>query len=152
MDKKAVIEALLGTLDQETSQITKSRDYHRDAAIEAEGRMISRYDSTKAEMSYLADAHQTRLAETTQQISVVKAMPIKSACKVVVGALVQVSAGNEKRHYFVLPGGGGRTVCYEGISILVITHKSPLFQSMKGLEEGDEVKIANATYTISSIW
>lgn len=152
MDKGAIIAQLLKMLDEETASIVRSRDYHREAAVEAEGRMVSRYDSTKAEMSYLADAHQGRFRETDQLKAALRNMKLRTSAKAEVGALVELANQKERRYYFILPNGAGREVEFEGCKIVVISPQSPLFALLKALEVGDEVKVAGTEYNIAQIW
>jgi hypothetical protein len=152
MDKNAILALLLAVLGDEADQITKSLDYHRDAAIEAEGRMVSRYDSTKAEMSYLADGHQTRLMETNRLISTLRSLgTIGPKTKVEIGALVQIKTPERIKHFLILPGGGGRIITVDGVNVTVISPISPLYKSMRGLEEGEEFDHNSKTHTIVSL-
>lgn len=152
MDKNAILNLLVAMLDEEVEQITKSLNYHRDAAIEAEGRMISRYDSTKAEMSYLADGHQVRLIEANRLISTLKNMgTIGPKTKVEVGALVQLETTGETKFYLILPGGAGRVIAVDDLNVTVISAASPLYKKMKGLEQGEEFDLNGKTYNIKSL-
>jgi transcription elongation GreA/GreB family factor len=152
MDKNAILAQLLEMLSQEVTDITRSLNYHREAAIEAEGRMVSRYDSTKAEMSYLADGHQGRLLETNRLISALRNFNLVPKDKIEIGALVQMQAGEEVRFYFILPGGAAREVEIGGRKIMIISPQAPLGKAMKGLESGDTVLINKTEFEIIQIW
>jgi len=152
MNKSAILAELLLLLNKEAGSIKTTMDYHREQAIEAEGRMVSRYDSTKAEMSYLADGHQVRLIELNRLIATLKNLGTLGTKSVVeVGALVTIAKPEQSQTYLILPGGAGRTVVTDGEKIIIISPHSPLFAAMRGSSVGDEVKTGKTIGTIESI-
>jgi len=139
MDKKKILIGLIALLNDEISVAKASLDISHSAAIDAEGAMMSRYDTTKEESQYLTDANMVRLKQLESGLQAVKSMENKVGKKesVMLGCLVDVEKDGERSLYFVMPYGGGNLVKIDGYEFFVLTPSSPLGRQLIGKKEGD---------------
>lgn len=63
LEKKLVREAYINALDVKLAKARSSYEIARKDTIEAEGRMVTRYDSTKTETAWLADGYLKEVKE-----------------------------------------------------------------------------------------
>lgn len=72
LDKDVVRKAYIEALEKKLMKARSSYETARKDTIEAEGRMVTRYDSTKAETAWLADGYLKEVKELEQYISNMK--------------------------------------------------------------------------------
>lgn len=70
--KEAVREAYIRALEERLAKARSSYEIAKNDTIEAEGRMVTRYDSTKTETAWLADGYLKEVKELEQCIANMK--------------------------------------------------------------------------------
>jgi len=154
MDKEKVFQTVLEKLTSELEEKIKHTQKTVGATHEAEGRMKTRYDSSKTELGYLASAQADRVLELEQNIHTIKQLPISKVNteKVHIGTIVSIQQNQEEQqHYFLLPCCGGTSIEYEGKEIIIITPQAPMGQAMLHKEQGSQFMFREKTYNIKNI-
>ena len=120
-----------------TSKISAERT--RQDAINAEGRMQTRYGSEKEETGYLADGLKQRNRDILKGIELLRALPLpQSPQRVERGCLVRIAdEQGEANDYFVLPYGGGESISTEHGEITVLSPTAPLGRVILNKTKGD---------------
>lgn len=152
--KKRVLKIILNRLEETALSTQKSLERTRRDAIESPGRMQSRYDSAKQELSYLADSLQNRLSQIQREITILRSFEITESLsedEITLGSLIQIEEEDEKRFYFILPVGSGETITTEFGEVITITPSSPLGRSFIGKTVEDIVFIGPRKLTITAI-
>lgn len=140
--KEAVFNAFRELLAQDVANTDKFRAVAQFDANEAEGRMISRYDTFKEEAQFLAVGQEIRKLEresTLAMLDKIQADCVRACSKVFSGAMIEVEDddGNVVR-YYMIPGGSGKVITIEGASYICISPESPLGRALIGKTIGDE--------------
>lgn len=137
--KSFIVEKVLEKLSYDEGQIDLQLKTTRQLAIDSPGRMQSRYDSSKQELSYLVDSHQERLIQIKKEQVLLKNFKFGLAGdEVRTGDMVEVNSDSNQLFYFILPCGGGQIIEVSDFGqITVITHLSPLGKMLLGKMEGD---------------
>ena len=152
--KDYLLREAIRTLEETIVRTKIAFESARTDVIEAEGRMKTRYDSSRTESGYLADGQAQRLTDFKNSLSHVRQVRLNGMCESVkVGALVFLcdEENDSCKQYFLLPGGGGDKLVYQTEEITVLTPQSPLGKQLLGKEEGDEFQFRNNTYCISEL-
>ena len=155
--KKEVIKALLEKLSEALSLAERQLEQARQGAIEAPGRMQSRYDSAKQEFSYLAESYQKRIFQIKNEISTLEEWKVRQTSKEIVdvGSLVETEEDRNKKKsfYFILPAGAGEIVKNRRLrkTITIISVKSPLAKELLNKRVGDSLVIASRKLTITCL-
>jgi len=126
---KTGIQTILERLDSELKTAERGRATAQHDANEAEGAMISRYDTFKEEAQYLMGGFDKRIREINQKISLLRQVAeakYPTDQSAVAGSLVTVEGKSGSLIYLLLPAGGGETVEIAGRSVLVVTPQSPV--------------------------
>lgn len=116
-------------------------------ANEAEGRMISRYDTFKEEAQFLAVGHEMRLIEREGTLALIDA--IRKDClvatdRVLAGALVTTEDGDGiEALYYLIPGGSGKKIIIDGKEYTCVAPNTPMGKSLIG-KKVDDVAIVVA--------
>lgn len=152
--KKQLLQKLIEKMEEKEKEISIHIERNRQGAIESPGRMQSRYDSMKQELSYLVDSLYKRLGDLKKEISNLKKFSMDEAIssKVGLGAIVEVESNKEKREFFILPAGAGETIQDKELGeITILTFASPLGKSLFGKVEDEEITVAAKKYLITKI-
>jgi len=153
--KGLIVEKLVKILT-ETALLTKKKiEQTRRAAIEAPGRMQSRYDSSKQEYSYQVDGLQKSLLKIQQGIEMLHEFKVNklSFDKVTMGSIVQVRKNSEKIFYFILPVGGGNVFETEQFGkITIIAPEAPITKLLLDKRKDDSVLIGSRKLCIVSVF
>lgn len=103
--------------------------------------MESRYDSTKIEMSWLADAMNNRLAELEALRNRTQYLDPAKSSRVCAGALVVCRRQDKLVRYLIIEGGEGRSVpLEEGAEVLCVSLQAPICRAMLGLRKGSRFR------------
>ncbi|MES2769840.1 MAG: GreA/GreB family elongation factor [Bdellovibrionota bacterium] len=140
MDKKKLVEAILGKLESERLILIEAARATYDAATNEESKPENEYDTRGLEASYLAGAQAKRVADIEEVIALCKSLEVKSYTNnspIGASALVQVDYNAKKSYVFLMPKGGGTLVTFDSKTIQVIAPNSPLGTSLLGLKTGD---------------
>lgn len=157
--KNQILCLLVNKLEETLNVLHAQYKRTRQEAIDAPGRMHSRYDSAKQELSYLAESIQKRIMQLSDEIRMLKNLNLsdyESINGITLGSLIEMQTEDEleTRLYFILPVGGGNVIKNESINnndIVVITPASPIYKILKNKNEGDDIVIGNKKLLISSI-
>lgn len=136
--KKELLEMLVRQLSEDSDNTERAAMSARQASIDAPGAMQSRYDSTKEEQGYLADAVNLRRGEIVGEALRLKGYRLKPSQVIEEGAFVNVlSDMGDSFNYFVLPQSGGKYIETNDDEVMVISTETPLFKAMDGKRKGD---------------
>lgn len=103
MDKKELVrEAYINALEKKLEKARTSYEIAKKDTIEAEGRMVTRYDSTKTETAWLADGYLKEVKELEQCISDMREQKMFANISDVVFADLVSSSGYEKTVQYTL--------------------------------------------------
>lgn len=156
--KKEIVEALLEKLREALSITERQLEQARQGAIEAPGRMQSRYDSAKQEFSYLAESYQKRIFQIKNEISTLEEWKVRQTSKEIIGmgSLVEIEEDRNKKKsfYFILPAGAGEIVKNRRLkkTITIISVKSPLAKELLNKRVGDSLVVASRKLTIVCLY
>jgi len=143
MNKKNLLEKLIMNLQQKAEEAKKSFESAREAVIAAPGAMQSKSDTTKYQMSRLAESHLNVYQQIQRCISTLKEIdPYKNYKVIGVGTIVKVEENQNEDYYFILPSDcGNQSVELEGQEVLAITIKSPIAQALVNKKVGDKINV-----------
>lgn len=143
MDKKNLIERLLINLQKRAEESKSFFESARQAAIAAPGAMQSKSDTTKYQMSRLAESSLASYQQIQRCISALKEIDLSKEYKVIgIGAVVTVEEDQGKNYYFILPSDyGNQSVELEGQEVTAITVKAPITQALLNKKKGDVVEV-----------
>lgn len=144
---KAVLNHLLVEKKAEVDRTERARQISLADAQEAEGAMISRYDTFLEEAQYLAGGQNKRLLEAKAVIASLEALllnnpdvsQIASAGSLV--RLENITTGENRVYFLIIEGAGGfvfTTPDDEKITVLSVT--SPLGKDLLRKEVGSEIE------------
>ncbi len=151
MDKRQVMQQLEKMVREEIEKQKQAIEETRQAAIEAPGRMESRYDTTKVEMSWLADGLNRRLGEMQDMLYAVTALGAGQCQVVCHGALVSCLRGSKKFHYLIVPGGSGRYVRTAEGEVICVSPVAPICQAIMGLGVGEKAMFGKEQVEIVAV-
>lgn len=140
--KKEICHALLNLAEKNKNESIRLQKDAQGRANEAEGAMISRYDTFKEEGQYLADALKIRCAEAINAVERIKKVIVsnyvfKESERVEILAFVTIKfEDGAVKKFFIFPAMPGHTIN----DITVITPSSPIGQSLINKEKGDVFK------------
>lgn len=149
--KSAVLVLLKSLLEKRIQAQEITYASLRQAAIEAPGRMVSRYDSAKAENSAAADTQAQRITETRKSLEILSdpfyVTPKADNARIEGGSLFQIevldeSGGNQEIVYYIVPGGSGFEVEADGVSVQLISPSAPLAKAFFDRRVGDIVTLS----------
>lgn len=140
MDKRAVFKAILAKFRDDLKQQERAAGAAREGATGDEVASESKYDTRATEASYLARGHAMQFEALIDDLRTLEAYRVpdyEADEKIGTGALVEVSFGRERQHYFILPRGGGIFLEFDGVEIAVLNPRSPLAKTLNGVKTGD---------------
>jgi transcription elongation GreA/GreB family factor len=144
--KSALRDQILSRLEVDLATQTNAALSARDEAISEESKPENQYDMHSQEAAYLAEGQARLAAEIQENLSFYRNLPLidfPAGAPVALGALVELSAGNQHSWYFIGPRAGGLEVEMNGHTVLVLTPQSPLGRELLGKREGDLVRAAS---------
>jgi len=142
INKRNLIEKLLNLTRVKEAEIKKSSKDAQERANEAEGAMISRYDTFKEEGQNLAGGLKIRHAELKASVSILEEIlkddEFDEHIKILHYSYVEVEFDDGKEDKFLItPLMGGEKL--DG-NITIITPSSPIGTCLMGKKEGEEFK------------
>ena len=149
-NKQGVLERIIDKVNDVTKTANDAAGRARQAAIDAPGRNQSRYDCTKEEQGYLADALHIRGEQLGRDAAVLSRLHLPSNPeRVDVGSLIYTADRTGVHYYFILPNSGGETITMDdGKEVMVMTPESPLGRDMIGRRRGEAFMFKNEVYTV----
>ena len=138
MNKRVIIAELLTKLESSLRTSERGRKSANTDAIEAEGRMQTRYGSAKEESQLLEAAFAGRIAKVASEIETLRRIdPADGPSRVVRPcSLVTLKIAELSENYFLLPTGGYEIVA-DGQSVTVVSFQSPIARLLMGKSKGD---------------
>lgn len=144
MNKRELVEKIIKELEKQKQDVKKRYEATRQEVIDAPGAMQSHSDTSKYQLSILADKIKKSALEKEQTIQALKQLLTSgleekpSVAKV--GALVEVENQNqEKICYFIFPGGSGLETIFKGKKIIMVSQRAPIASVLLGRKVGDRV-------------
>ena len=144
MDKKALVAAIVSSLEEELVLLIRAARATHEAATHEESKPENEYDTFGLEASYLAGAQAKRAGEIDEVISMFKTTEFKNFSKtdlISSTALVEVESKGKRSLVFVMPKGGGVNLVFDGKNVQVITPHSTLGEALLGLKAGETAEI-----------
>ena len=144
--KKALVDALLGKLEAELTNMRRAAKDAREAATHEEAKPENDKDTRALEASYLAGAQAARVRDLEQTIKGIGGMALLD----LVGKIVQASAvlvledeEGDTTVFFYAPLGGGTSLTAEAFSkpVQVLTPQSPMGAAVLGKSKGDTIEL-----------
>ena len=145
MKKPALRAAILQQLREDLALQTAAAALARDEATSEESRAQNKWDTHSQEAAYLAEGQAKFAAEIEVSLEAYAALPLPDlgpGDPIVLGALVELDAGDKSAWYFLGPRAGGLELTVDGRDVLVLTSQSPLGQQLIGKRVGDTVRPA----------
>lgn len=144
--KEKLIDSLVDEIGKSIEQLQISLESARQAAIQAPGKMESRYDTAKSEHSSLADGIMGQILEQNRLLRSLNDFKLsihneKSSNTVRGGSLVMLETKQGKETLFIIPGGSGYTVNIEGEKITLISPQTPMAKILFSHQAGEEAKL-----------
>lgn len=145
MNKKLVIQEIIGALERELEVYLKAAQAAHAEATHEQSKAENKYDTRGLEAAYLARGQSRQAATIRNAIELYQKLPtadLPPGSLVDVGALVELKEkGKKAQFYFIGPSGGGTEVVCDDKEITVITPQSPLGSQLIEHKEGEKVKI-----------
>lgn len=145
MSKAALLATIVATLEHDYDLLARAVQTAREAATHEESKAENKYDTRGLEASYLAHGQARRLQEIARALALYRALPVQAHDPDVgirTGDMLHLRADDgSTRNLFLGPDAAGLRLQLEGQFWLVITPQAPLGQALRGLGEGDEVKL-----------
>jgi transcription elongation GreA/GreB family factor len=142
MDKTAVIQKILDTLQTELETYTRAAKFSHAEATAEENRAENKYDTRGLEASYLAAGQANKVMELEASLETfegLKEQPVSDAIEI--GSLVELQQDGFVEWYFLGPTAGGTEIEIDDTEVLVITPESPLGSQIMGLEAGAKASL-----------
>jgi len=143
-NKKRVLDAVLARMHEAWAQMTAAALRTQEGATHAEAKPENEKDTRALEQSYLARGQAARAEELTEQMHVLRFMPLKDygdEDPIGAGALIALEAEDGARCLFLAPHGGGTEVTVDGTEVLVVTPVSAMGRAVLGRALGDDVEL-----------
>ncbi len=155
---KSLISMVVQNLHDAVQRAKTAKETSDQDAREADGAMMSRYNTFLEEAQYLASGHKARMLEmqaTADFLTSLLQENPESSERIVATSIVTIEdqENGEKRTYLLLPGGGGEKYTYEGREIIAVNVPSPLGRALVQHQIDDDVRIPGSphTWTVLSI-
>jgi hypothetical protein len=151
-DKRRLIEKLIETYYRKMEVANTAMKGSQQDAIEAEGRMKTRYGSTKEEKQMLMDAYAGRVVEYQKVISILKQVPIKETEIVEVMSLVGCCSDDGQYWHIIVPVGGGEEIGLDELpKFTSLSYSSPLAKALLGAKVDDKRKFGDRIFHIEYV-
>ncbi|MBA1195371.1 GreA/GreB family elongation factor [Pseudomonas entomophila] len=149
MDKHALHQAIVATLEENVRTLERAAQTAYEAATAEENIAENKYDTLSLEASYLATGQARRTAEIRQALLAFRQLTLRDydpARGIQVSQLVELEdAHGAARLVFLGPEGAGLNITLAGRQVTVITPRSPLGQQLLGKRVDDEIRLSIGT-------
>lgn len=156
--KRALVDALLGKLEEELATMRRAAKDARDAATHEEAKPENDKDTRALEASYLAGAQAARVRELEGALKLVGGMTLLALEGQPIQASAVVTLEDDdavRTTFFMAPFGGGIVLSAGEISVQVVSPQSPLGRALLGRTAGDVIELrgkAARELTIVEVW
>ncbi len=145
LNKKQLVNIIVSELTQERQKAIYAAHEAHAAAVDDQSVAETQYDTLAIEAGYLAEGQSKRVSEFQHAIDAYQALNINAVdekSNVSLGALVQLAADRDAKHWFFIgPAAGGFRCKLAGHNITVITPQSPMGQALLGRQQDDDIEI-----------
>ena len=145
LNKKQLVNIIVDALTQELQKAINAANEAHAAAVDDQSVAETQYDTLAIEAGYLAEGQSKRVSEFQQAIEAYQALELVAFDEnstVTIGALVQLAADSESRHWFFIgPAAGGFRCNLAEQAITVITPQSPMGIALIGKQQDDDIEI-----------
>lgn len=144
MNKRAVLQKIIGKLTEELGVYFRAAQNSRAEATHEQNKAESKYDTRGLEASYLARGQSRQAAELEAAIAEFEKLEVRKFAAsepIDLGALVELEVDGEKSLYFLGPRAGGTEIVQDRREILVITPPSPLGEQLLARKQGDRLQL-----------
>lgn len=141
MNKKQIIDAIVGKLADNLDVLRKAARASHEEATHESSKAENKYDTRGLEAAYLAGGQARQAKELLDAIELYTALPVRAFRPdepVELGALVELRSDDYASWYFIGPKNGGLEVELDGVEIMVITPQSPLGQNLAAKKQGQK--------------
>jgi transcription elongation GreA/GreB family factor len=148
MNREEIIQIILDELELNLNSLIDSTKDASDHASHEDAQAKSKWDTQAIEASYLAAGHAAKakkLLEDIQSIHGMLADIEDHQEQVFAGSVVKCSINKSVEYFFVSSYGGGLETTFKGLTITVVSPKTPLGQNLIGSKVGDTVLLLNGT-------
>lgn len=138
-NKKKLIKSIIENFEKQSKIFKNGMKRAKINAIEAPGRMQSRYDTAKEEEGALYNALQIRYLILQDSIKEIKGIKLDRCVSVRVGALIRVEIMEEKSQFifFLIPKSGGDSIKIGNTKITFISIDSPMGKALYKRKKND---------------
>lgn len=145
MDKPALLQRILATLEHDVEVLRRAAQTAYETATAEENIAENKYDTLGLEASYLATGQARRTAEIRQALLTYQQLVLRDydpARGIQVGCLVTLEdEDGQQRRVFIGPEGAGLKIGEGDALVTVITQRAPLGQQLMGKKLDDEVSL-----------
>ena len=145
LNKKQLVNIIVDALTQELQKAINAANEAHAAAVDDQSVAETQYDTLAIEAGYLAEGQSKRVSEFQQAIEAYQALELVAFDEnstVTIGALVQLAADSQSRHWFFIgPAAGGFRCNLAEQAITVITPQSPMGIALIGKQQDDDIDI-----------
>jgi transcription elongation GreA/GreB family factor len=146
MDKAALLQRIIATLEHDMDVSRRAAQTAYEAATAEENIAENKYDTLGLEASYLATGQARRTAEIRQALLTYQQWRLRDydpARGIQIGCLVTLEdQDGQQRRLFLGPEGAGLKIGEGDALVTVITPRAPLGQQLMGKKQDDEVSLA----------
>lgn len=145
MIARILIEQIIKRKEDEIARTEDARMMSVDDAREAEGTMVSRYDTALEEAQYLAGGQSKRLIEARKVVAMLKeslGRNLDTSICIIIGSIVvleNLSTSEHQEYLIVINGAGGESLIdsRNDTKICAVSPLSPIGRGLMGKEEGE---------------
>ncbi|MFR0674378.1 hypothetical protein ACLUUI_18595 [Enterobacterales bacterium AW_CKDN230030176-1A_HGKHYDSX7] len=146
MDKHALHQAIIATLEENVRTLERAAQTAYEAATAEENIAENKYDTLSLEASYLATGQARRTAELRQALLAYRQLTLRAydpSQGIQVSQLIELEdTDGTIRRVFLGPEGAGLNITLAGRQVTVITPRSPLGQQLLGKRVDDEIHLS----------
>ncbi len=155
--KKEILNKLLTQKQEELAATGAALEKIKQTAIEAPGRMESRYDSTKQEYSYLVNDTLGAFERIESEIKEIKLLSTntKHTPSTVIenGSLIRATLDGQEKIYLLLTFGSGEAISDETIgTINIISTSSPIGEILLNKSSGAITELNKKQLIIKEVY
>lgn len=150
--KQKLLDELLRKAREELVDLTRAALETKNFATDQEFKAESKYDTRALEASYLASAEAKRVEELKLEIQILEEVDLNASSRtkeISIGALVELSYGERKMLYFLIPTAGGTLLKFGDDAVVVVSVFSPIGDAMLGLKSGQDFEVETPKETRS---
>jgi transcription elongation GreA/GreB family factor len=144
LDKAALLAALRAQIAADLDALVASQKQAHEGATHEEARPESDKDTRATEASYVARGLAERVRSLELAVHRLASFELRDFgpdAAIATGALIHVEDQDGEHHYFVAPAGGGLTITHDGVTVGIITPRSPLGQALLGARTDDDLDL-----------